>query len=141
IMRSWLDARVPDRPGPGGTITLAPGAYRARRYAIEPDASGATYFWAAAAVTPGSRLHTPLDGAPSVQSDAACGQILASLRGGGEFDLSLMPDAAMTLAAVACFVDGPTTIMGLRTLRVKETDRLAAVKAELEKVGAEVEVF
>jgi 3-phosphoshikimate 1-carboxyvinyltransferase len=50
-------------------------------------------------------------------------------------DLTLMPDAAMTLAAACCFASGRSVIAGLRTLRVKETDRLAALVAELSKVG------
>jgi 3-phosphoshikimate 1-carboxyvinyltransferase len=51
-----------------------------------------------------------------------------------------MPDAAMTLAALAVLAEGPTTIRGLHTLRVKETDRLAALQAELGKLGATAEV-
>jgi 3-phosphoshikimate 1-carboxyvinyltransferase len=50
-------------------------------------------------------------------------------------DMTLMPDAAMTLAAACCFAPGRSVIGGLRTLRVKETDRLAALQAELAKVG------
>lgn len=60
---------------------------------------------------------------------------------GIDIDLADMPDAAMTLAALAVLAEGATTIRGLRTLRVKESDRLAALKAELEKVGATVEIF
>jgi 3-phosphoshikimate 1-carboxyvinyltransferase len=60
---------------------------------------------------------------------------------GIDVDLADMPDAAMTLAALAVLAEGTTTIRGLRTLRVKESDRLAALKAELEKVGASVEIF
>lgn len=56
-------------------------------------------------------------------------------------DLADMPDAAMTLAALAVLAQGATTIRGLRTLRVKESDRLAALEAEFEKVGASVEIF
>jgi 3-phosphoshikimate 1-carboxyvinyltransferase len=56
-------------------------------------------------------------------------------------DLAGMPDAAMTLAALAILAEGTTTIRGLRTLRVKESDRLAALKAELKKVGATVDIF
>jgi 3-phosphoshikimate 1-carboxyvinyltransferase len=51
-----------------------------------------------------------------------------------------MPDTAQTLAVVALFADGPTTIRGLHTLRVKETDRIAALASELAKLGAEIEV-
>jgi 3-phosphoshikimate 1-carboxyvinyltransferase len=127
---------------------------------VEPDASSATYFWGAAGVVAGSRVEVKgLDG-ESIQSDAGfarvmrevgaavewrAGESTAALGGGalygGEFDFSMMPDAAMTMAAVACFAEGTTTITGLRTLRVKETDRLAAVKNELSKIGARVEIF
>jgi 3-phosphoshikimate 1-carboxyvinyltransferase len=51
-----------------------------------------------------------------------------------------MPDAAMTLAAVACFAEGTTTIRGLRTLRDKETDRVEAPRVELSKIGVDVRV-
>ena len=55
-------------------------------------------------------------------------------------DLSTMPDTAQTLAVTALFADGPTTLLGLHTLRVKETDRVAALAAELIKLGADVSV-
>jgi 3-phosphoshikimate 1-carboxyvinyltransferase len=51
-----------------------------------------------------------------------------------------MPDTAQTLAVVALFAKGHTTIRGLHTLRVKETDRLAALQTELTKLGADVEI-
>ena len=51
-----------------------------------------------------------------------------------------MPDTAQTLAVVALFAEGPTTMRGLHTLRVKETDRIEALSNELTKLGAEVEV-
>ena len=126
---------------------------------IEPDASGAGYFWAAAALTPGAVCVTPGISSDSLQGDARLVDLLASMgatversasgvrvRGGPELraidaDLSGMPDAAMTLAALACFADGVTTLRGLRTLRVKETDRLEALRAELTKLGASVEVI
>jgi 3-phosphoshikimate 1-carboxyvinyltransferase len=59
---------------------------------------------------------------------------------GIDVDLSAMPDTAQTLAVVALFAEGETTIRGLHTLRVKETDRIAALAAELTKLGAEVTV-
>src|SRR5439155_1770150 len=59
---------------------------------------------------------------------------------GIDIDLSHMPDMARTLAVVALFADGPTTIRGLHTLRVKETDRIAALSNELTKLGAHVQV-
>lgn len=125
---------------------------------VEPDASGATYFWAAAAMVPGARCLVEGIGRDSLQGDAQFPRVLArmgavvdgadargiAVRGpqtlrGIEADLSDMPDAAMTLAAAACVARGPTTIRGVRTLRVKETDRIAALQTELAKVGARVD--
>jgi 3-phosphoshikimate 1-carboxyvinyltransferase len=59
---------------------------------------------------------------------------------GIDVDMSDMPDAAMTLAALAVLAHGPTTIRGLHTLRVKETDRLSALQTELRKLGASTAV-
>lgn len=150
--------------------TSTPGAagaefgLRGFTYEVEPDASGAAPFWAAAALVPGSRVLVPglwLEGGSgpcSLQGDARCVRVLhrmgaqfelapggLAIRGdrllGIEVDLSQMPDTAMALAAIMCFADGPSRITGLRTLRVKETDRIAALVAELSKVGARVEPF
>jgi 3-phosphoshikimate 1-carboxyvinyltransferase len=132
--------------------------YRATDYAIEPDASNATYFLAAAAIHPGAKVTVEGLGKRSLQGDVGFADVLhrmgADLLFGGDFitvigpkvlrgievDLSAMPDTAQTLAAAALFAQGPTTITGLHTLRVKETDRVAALAAELTKLGAEVEV-
>jgi 3-phosphoshikimate 1-carboxyvinyltransferase len=57
---------------------------------------------------------------------------------GIDIDLNAMPDAALTLAVVACFAQGPTIIRNVANLRFKETDRLQALKTELEKLGATV---
>lgn len=112
------------------------------RSTIEPDASGATYFWGASAIVPGARCIIPGLDDQSLQADAAFQRVLDAVRDvGGEADLTLMPDTAMTLAAVACFARGTTTITGLRTLRVKETDRIAAIMNELAKVGVQSESF
>ena len=137
---------------------------------IEPDASGATYFVAAIALSQGSRLSFgPWKFWNTAQPDAGIGSLLAragalrgdadeswrfaSIRGLGHFqafdaDLSDMPDGAMTLAVAACFASptptnpaATSTLRGLRTLRVKETDRLAALQTELTKLGAKVEIF
>lgn len=54
-------------------------------------------------------------------------------------DMADMPDAAVTLAVVAAFAEGTSIIRGVRTLRVKETDRIAALQAELAKIGVTVE--
>jgi len=114
--------------------------------AIEPDASGAAPFVAVSAVVPGSIVRVVGLGADSLQGDARFRDLIDSAVHRGhllpmEVDLSDMPDTAMTLAAVACFAEGPSEIRGLRTLRVKETDRIAALQTELAKVGVTVEVF
>jgi 3-phosphoshikimate 1-carboxyvinyltransferase len=137
---------------------------------IEPDASGATYFEAAAALIPGAGcIIDGLDLHPvssSLQGDtrfisaitsagARCERLKNSLRISGvatlaplTIDLESMPDTAMTAAALACFAsptpDNPTAtsmLRGLRTLRVKETDRLAALQTELRKLGAVVDII
>ncbi|MEO0513335.1 MAG: 3-phosphoshikimate 1-carboxyvinyltransferase [Planctomycetota bacterium] len=122
---------------------------------VEPDASGATYWWAAAALCPGSVARVP-DLEDSLQGDArfpealrpmgvgvqtVAGSLIAGGPGqlvGRETDMSGMPDAAMSLAAAACFAKGPSAMTGLETLRVKECDRIAAMETELAKVGMEV---
>jgi 3-phosphoshikimate 1-carboxyvinyltransferase len=130
---------------------------------IEPDASGATYFQAAAALIPGASVvidALPADASRSLQGDAGFSRVLAAMGAtvssspqgwsritgprrlaGVDFDLADMPDTAMTAAVLACFADGPTTLRGLRTLRVKETDRLEALKIELTRIGARVEII
>ena len=60
---------------------------------------------------------------------------------GVDVDMNAISDTVMTLAAVACFADGPTTIRNVAHIRHKETDRLAALAAELRRVGAGVEEF
>ncbi|HEY5641169.1 MAG TPA: 3-phosphoshikimate 1-carboxyvinyltransferase [Dehalococcoidia bacterium] len=128
--------------------------YTAGDYEIEPDASNATYFMAAAAAHPGASVRIPGLGEESLQGDVAFAGVLAEMGAevslaadaisvsgperlqGIEVDMAPMPDAAMTLAALAALADGPTTIRGLHTWRVKETDRLAALQAELRKLGA-----
>jgi 3-phosphoshikimate 1-carboxyvinyltransferase len=135
---------------------------------IEPDASGATYFLTAAAITPHACIRLPgLDAtrASSLQGDTSFARLIdeagasvtrtdpltavgpPSLR---PFiaDFSDMPDAAMSAAVLACFAqatsENPTAsplLHGLRTLRVKETDRIEALRCELSKVGAQVELL
>lgn len=139
-------------------IIVPQGKYRAEEYQIEPDASNASYFLAAAAVSPGSKVTIEGLGRQSLQGDVGFADVLhqmgADLIFGKDFitiggvekldgidvDLSNMPDMAQTLAVVALFADGPTTIRGLHTLRVKETDRIAALSNELTRLGAEVQV-
>jgi 3-phosphoshikimate 1-carboxyvinyltransferase len=132
--------------------------YRPTRYAIEPDASNAAYFLAAAAIREGASVTIPRLGKESLQGDVGFVDVLhrmgadtkiekdsVTVRGtdvleGIDIDLSAMPDQAQTLAVIALFAKGQTIIRGLHTLRVKETDRIAALAAELAKLGAKVEI-
>jgi 3-phosphoshikimate 1-carboxyvinyltransferase len=134
--------------GPGadslvGHMHLAPKPVEAFELAIEPDASGATYFIAAEALLAGSSVIIEgLDASSSLQGDAHFAQAAAALaKGPADLDMSDMPDAAMTAAVMACFASGPSTLRGLRTLRVKETDRIDALVTELAKVSVRVEPF
>ncbi len=140
------------------TLIIPRGSYTACDYSIEPDASNATYFLAAAAINPGSKVTIQGLGRASFQGDVGFADVLhrmgASLVFGRDFitligpqrlegievDLSGMPDTALTLAVAALFAEGPTHISGLRSLRVKETDRLAALCNELSKLGASVSI-
>lgn len=134
--------------------------YQGGSFAIEPDASAASYCWAAAALT-GGRVTVPGLSGASAQGDArfvdvlervgcevsrapeglrVCGPADRRLRG-GTFDLNAMPDTVQTLAVTAVFAGEPTTIRNVANLRVKETDRLAALATELRKLGARVDVL
>ena len=123
-------------------------------YEIEADASSASYFLAAGAIA-GKHLRLTNALAGSVQGDAAFAdslramgaQIVTDERGtvvsgsplkGVDLDLNHMPDAAMTLAVTALFASGTTRIRGISTWRIKETDRLEAMRRELSKLGAKV---
>jgi 3-phosphoshikimate 1-carboxyvinyltransferase len=126
-------------------------------YDIEPDASSASYFFAAAAIF-GGRV-TVLDlPEKSLQGDIRFVDPLADMGcrlercssgvtvhgqplHGIDVDMNDISDTVMTLAAVACFAEGPTTIRNVAHIRHKETDRLAALATELRRVGAGVEEF
>ncbi len=127
--------------------------YQSREYAIEADASSASYFWAAAALTGGRVTITNLS-MDSAQGDVDFLSVLAhmgchmrvrpeglTLEGGPlkgvRMDMSGMPDLVPTLAVLAACADGLTVIRGARHLRHKESDRLATVVAELRKMGVE----
>jgi 3-phosphoshikimate 1-carboxyvinyltransferase len=140
------------------TIIIPPGVYHPTQYPVEPDASNASYFLGLAAIHPGAKTTIEGLGKRSLQGDVSFADVLhqmgAQLVFGADFititgpkelegidvDLSAMPDTAQTLAVVALFAKGQTVIRGLQTLKVKETDRLAALEAELTKLGADVSV-
>ena len=121
---------------------------------VEGDASSASYFLAAGAIA-GSGVRVLGVGTDSVQGDVAFVDVLenmgaiverkpASIRispgslEGRDLDLNRIPDAAMTVAVLALFARGATTIRNIYNWRVKETDRLAAMAVELRKLGAGV---
>jgi 3-phosphoshikimate 1-carboxyvinyltransferase len=135
------------------TIRVMPEQhYIARTYHVEGDASGASYLWAMAAVSGGTVTVKNIN-PDSAQGDIGFVRLLArmgctvtqsadSITVSGpdrlqaiEADMELMPDTAQTLAVVAAFAQGNTTIRGLQTLRIKETDRIAALHTELAKLG------
>lgn len=137
-------------------IVVPQGPYRATAYRVEPDASNASYFLALAAIHPGATVTIEGLGKSSLQGDVGFADVLhamgAALTFGPDFititgterfegiDVNLgdMPDTAQTLAVVSLFAQGSTTIRGLATLRVKETDRLSALATELARLGAQV---
>lgn len=106
-------------------------AYRAAKIAIEPDASSATYFWAAEALTGRKILIEDLP-TKSLQPDFASRQLFQIFpRSCGEVSAQNFPDAIPTLAVVAAYARGPTRFIQLKNLRVKECDRVAALVENL----------
>lgn len=129
-------------------------AYTGGEITVEPDASGMSYFLAAAAILNG-RVHIPGITPDSVQGDVGLVEALVemgcradahdsgiTLEGGElrgiEIDMSNMPDVAPTLAVVAAYAQGTTHITGIGNLRLKECDRIEAMCTELSKMGATV---
>lgn len=131
--------------------------YRGRVYTIEPDASTAAYFFGAAALTGGHVRVLDLPG-HSAQADMGVLGVLermgatverkpnaVEVRGpaaglvGVDVDMNSMPDAVLALAVTAAFAKSETVIRNVANLRIKESDRLAALETELRKLGAEAE--
>jgi 3-phosphoshikimate 1-carboxyvinyltransferase len=131
----------------------APQKFGIPSYQVEPDASAASYFWGAAAIARGTVSVEGLGG--SLQGDVRFVNVLEKMgcktqgyclvKGrplhGIDVDMNDISDTVMTLAAVACFAEGPTTIRNVAHIRHKETDRLAALATELRRVGAEIDEF
>jgi 3-phosphoshikimate 1-carboxyvinyltransferase len=132
----------------------APHIYQPREYVIEPDASAASYFWAAAAICGGA---VTVDGLSDrslqgdiefvsclekmgceVQRDPNSITVFGRPLHGVELDMNGISDTVQTLAIVSLFADSPTTINNVAHIRHKETDRIAAVATELRKLGADV---
>jgi 3-phosphoshikimate 1-carboxyvinyltransferase len=124
-----------------GGAPSAPGAYRSPgSYAVEPDATAASYFLALSRVTGGSLSFPGLPPAgESLQGDTAFAAVLASIDAAPrDIDFSGFSDTFLTLAAIAPLLDGPTTIRGIGHTRKQETDRVAGMAAELRRLGQEV---
>ncbi len=150
---AWVDAAAADP-----VIEIEPGEGEGKRYAVEPDASAASYLLAAAAIY-GGRVEIPQLGRNSLQGDAAFAEVLARFGaraereadctrvfGTGELrgldlDLDAMPDMTLTAAVVAAHAKGPTRIRGVEVLRHHESDRIAAGASELRKLGCEVQEY
>jgi 3-phosphoshikimate 1-carboxyvinyltransferase len=124
-------------------------------FAVEPDASAASYFFGAAAICQG-QVTVPGLGERSLQGDVRFANVLEQMgcrvswaaseltvEGrplfGIDVDMNDISDAVMTLAAVACFAEGPTTIRNVAHIRHKETDRLHALATELRRIGADID--
>jgi 3-phosphoshikimate 1-carboxyvinyltransferase len=149
VMRSFgVEVEAPDPE----TYIVAPGNYRATDFTVEPDASAASYFFAAAAIT-GGRVRVAGLTAEASQGDVAFVDVLERMGAtvdrrpegievtgptslsGGSFDFTDISDTAQTLAAVAVFADAPVRVTGIGFIRRKETDRIAAVVTELRRAG------
>lgn len=137
---------------------VTPGGYKGSSVNIEPDASSAAYFWAAAAIT-GGEVTVRGTSRRSLQGDAnfvdvlaqmgcqvredAAGMTVTGPPGGAlkgiEVDLNSMSDMTPTLAALAPFCSSPVRIRNVAHIRVQETDRLAALANELTRMGIAVE--
>jgi len=134
---------------PGNQRYQSPG-----HFLVEGDASTASYFLAAAAIRGDVTVHGV--GRRSLQGDVAFAEVVRAMGAkvdcqddcirvqstgklrGVDVDLNHIPDAAMTVAILALFADGPTSIRNIYNWRIKETDRMTAMATELQRVGAGV---
>ena len=142
-------------------IHVPAGEYTALDFTVEADWSAASYWWAMQAIVPQSRISLKGLKPQSLQGDSRiaelmsqmgvtgnwCGRYLDLRSNGGVgcccstfADLSGTPDIAQTLVVMLCLMGRPFRITGLRTLRIKETDRLEALRTELRKLGYVVKV-
>ncbi|MET7694815.1 3-phosphoshikimate 1-carboxyvinyltransferase [Streptomyces sp. NPDC005483] len=154
LMRRF-GAKATERPG--GVIEVRPGGYGALDLTVEPDASTASYVFAAAAVT-GVTVTVPGLGHGSLQGDLRFVDVLrrlgarvdvtesatsvtgeGPLRGGISVDMGEISDTFMTLAAIAPLADAPVTIRGIAHARLKESDRIAAVTQNLRALGVDTD--
>jgi len=133
-------------------------SYRPCRFRVDGDVSAASYFWGAAAVTGGTVITENIHPYTTRQGDIALLDILEEMGchieretdrvvvhggtiSGIEADMGAMPDMVPTLAAIALFAEGKTTIRNVSHLRHKESDRLGDTALEWSRLGAKVEVL
>lgn len=153
-MCDW-GARVEALPGRAWRVEV--GAYRARTVTVASDASAAAHLYALAVATGGTVTVTNATAEASRQPDAALPEVLARMgaavtRDGDaltvtgperprpvDVDLGAMPDQVTTVAALAALADGTSRLRGVAVARAHETDRLAALAAELAKLGVRVD--
>ena len=136
-------------------IVQAGQNYKAKEYVVEGDVSSASYFFAIAALTHSTITLTNMNPRSSqadmrflkileeMGSRVSYGKSSITVEGGGvkpvTVDMEDCPDQAQTLAVLAAFAEGTTTMTGIRSLRVKETERVVAVEQELKKMGIKTE--
>ena len=142
-------------------IHVPAGEYTALDFTVEADWSAASYWWAMQAIVPQSRISLKGLEPQSLQGDSRIAELMSQMgvtgNWGGRYldlrsnggvgcccstfaDLSGTPDIAQTLVVMLCLMGRPFRITGLRTLRIKETDRLEALRTELRKLGYVVKV-
>jgi len=139
----------------GKKITVPQGSYTVQDFRVESDWSGASYWFQVAALLPGSEITLPYLGVKSLQGDAVLVQIFDALGVYStftekglllrsqkkklpeyfEYDFTGCPDLVQTMAVTLCALKIPFRFTGTITLRVKETDRIAALQTELKRVG------
>ena len=140
---------------PSLVVEIEGGGYSSTPYEIEPDASAASYFWAAAAITGGKVTVQGLSRG-AMQGDVGFCEVLEKMGcqiqyddrficvegrplQGVDVDMNEISDTVQTLAVVALFASGPTRVRGVAHNRFKETDRIGDLARELRKLGATVE--
>jgi 3-phosphoshikimate 1-carboxyvinyltransferase len=155
MLRQWWHGA--ERIGPNQFCVSNSGTHGPMCYSIEPDASAASYFFAASAIARGTvtvrgmkrnMLQGDIRFVDSLQKmGCEVAEFAEGVRVTGHplrgitADMNDISDTVMTLAAVACFADGPTTIRNVAHIRHKETDRIAALATELRKLRAEIEEY
>ncbi len=162
VSQPYVDMTIATMRAFGATVetfgyerfVVSPGGYSSCAYDIEPDASAASYFFGAAAIC-GGRIAVEGLGSAAVQGDIEFAAILGRMGAtiqqtetettvivdqqlhGIDVDMADCSDTAQTLAAVAVYAKGPTSVRGIGFIRFKEIDRVSAVVTELQRCGVD----